>query len=391
MRYNARIMTGEIYRPPIDTVDIIYGGGTITSVVNLEGAREGDHSFHLTPILEERDPETTDLVGLVGNQAVPFTGLSENMTTEVQTLIGDAVEAALTAGTTGVLVTHGTDSMEQTARYLHGRFTERAAQEGLRIVMTGANEDMEHPQTDVFENFRYSLEQAADTHTPAGVYVAYHGKLIPANQVVKLPYLPGKRPTFVSVQSSEYSKASAEQQAIINRLNTELISDYGKLPDDSTAAVYDVNVITENHDNFMNYVVAHPNLKSVVLNLYHSGTANTIEGSSASVVELVQALREVRPDMAFFGVTETGEPVNLHAYVTSVQLREAGVVPLYDMFKGVAIAKLRLIDPNLPPEKRIQEMLRNRVGEIDESRIDEVDIKNLIELYTGPEPMRTAA
>jgi len=384
-------MAGEFYRPPAEAVDIIYGGGTITSVVGLDGAREGEHSFHLTGILEERDPETADLVSFAKDQKVAFTGLSENMTPEVQAGIGDQVEASLDVGTTGVLVTHGTDSMEQTAKYLFNRFNERAVQQGARVIMTGANEDMEHPQTDVFENFRYAIEQTADTHTPAGVYVAYHGKLIPADHIAKLPFLPGKRPTFISDQSSEFAKAYDEQQAIVGRLNTELINDYGKLPDDNFAAIYDVNVIADNHDNFMNHVMAHPNLKSVVLNLYHSGTANTIQGSPASVVELVQALHEVRPDMAFFGVTETGEPVDLHAYETSVKLRKAGVVPLYDMFKGVAITKLRLIDPNLPPEERIKEMLRNHVGEIDESRINEVDIKDLLELYAGPEPMRSAA
>ena len=100
-----------------------------------------------------------------------------------------------------------------------------------------------------------------------------------------------------------------------------------------------------------------------------------------SVADLVRKLREER-HIVFFGATENGEPVDLHSYETSVRLRKAGIVPLYDMAKDVALTKLRLLSGNSSVEQLISEMLRNRVGEIDERKIIPEDIDQLVELYS---------
>lgn len=112
--------------------------------------------------------------------------------------------------------------------------------------------------------------------------------------------------------------------------------------------------------------------------LYHSGTANT-EKLELSVSHLVNKLR-VERDIIFFGVTENGEPVDLHSYETSVRLREAGVVPLYNMQVKVALAKLQLVASNTNTHI-IDEMLDDKVGEIDESQIITEDIEKLKKLY----------
>ena len=60
------------------------------------------------------------------------------------------------------------------------------------------------------------------------------------------------------------------------------------------------------------------------------------------------------------------EPVDLTLYDTSDKLREAGVVPLFNMSKKVACEKLRTIDVNgKSPNDLIDAMMESKVGEID--------------------------
>ena len=119
----------------------------------------------------------------------------------------------------------------------------------------------------------------------------------------------------------------------------------------------------------------------MVLRLYHSGTANTNpEAPGQSVVELVRCLRSQK-NIVCFGVTENGQSVDLHSYETSVQLKQAGLVPLYDTPEQVALAKAQLLESSLTTVQLIEEMLDNKVGEIDSSMIIDADVALLKDLY----------
>ena len=145
--------------------------------------------------------------------------------------------------------------------------------------------------------------------------------------------------------------------------------------------MYDVNVIRRNHEELLKYLEFH-DIKAIILNMYHSGTANVVTPGQ-SVVALVERLRKEK-GIVVFGVTETGEPTDLHKYETSVALREVGVVPLYDMTKQVAEAKLNML-ANLPADECILAMLKNFTGEISANMIDQADIETLLELYQNPQ------
>lgn len=111
---------------------------------------------------------------------------------------------------------------------------------------------------------------------------------------------------------------------------------------------------------------------------FNSGTANTFD-PHLSISELVAEYRE--KGIVFFGVTENGEAVDLHAYETSVALRRAGVVPLYDMPEKVALAKLALLS-GLRGTALISTMLQPISHEIDPTRIYAEDIQDLLTLYS---------
>jgi L-asparaginase/Glu-tRNA(Gln) amidotransferase subunit D len=371
-------MTGpETLPSPRSTVEVIYAGGTISSLQTEGGVRVGGHALNLVGILEERFPGYEPDFEVNYAKEVAWTGLSENMDPSDWETIDAKIVTAFDRNPNGVLVTHGTDSMEQTANHFRLRFLPLLQEKNARLILTGSNDDIYTEGTDAWENIGFGLSTAA-SDIPPDVYVAYHGRVIPADKVTKLPYIPGGELTFVSIDDPLYESSLQTQQKQANKLITDLIAAYGRQPDTSSAIVYNVNVIRSNHNELLDYLASHASVRNVLLNLYHSGTAHT-EKPDQSVAELV---RKLKPrGITFFGATENGEIANLRAYVTSVELRNAGVVPLYDILKDVALVKLQLLDPNLTPRQQIDEMLHSKVGELDESKIVQKDITKLKTLY----------
>jgi L-asparaginase/Glu-tRNA(Gln) amidotransferase subunit D len=363
------------------SVEIIYAGGTISSLVSNDGYRVGGHSLNLVGLLEEKVPEFAPPENVDVNFArtVAWTGLSENMDPQALEKIEGAISRALDRRPHGVLLTHGTDSMEQNALALRSLFLPRLQAQNTRLILTGSNDDIEHPNTDAWDNLSFSLKNAGGLEEP-DVYVAYHGRLIRADEVVKLPHIAGGESTFVSIHDPEYQTSLKLQEKQASELIADLQEVTRTVADNTGTIIYNVNVIRPDHDALLSELAEQPGVKNILLNLYHSGTAHT-DKPEQSVAELVKKLRTEK-GIVFFGVTENGEPVDLHAYETSIKLREAGVVPLYNMLRDVALAKLRRLDPTLTPSQRINAMLKNSVGEIDESTIFPEDIAALKTLYS---------
>lgn len=366
---------GNIDRNP-QTIEVVYAGGTISSMATTEGHREGGYAQDLVELLREHSPEL-DLAIELGDKQYAYTGLSENLTREDQERIAGSVAEGIEKDSNGVFVSHGTDSLEQTALLLHERFDENLKQSGKKVIITAANEDLEHPQTDAWDNLQFALESFW-AEVPGGVYVAFHGKLIPADEVVKMPYGYNEHATFTSVHDPEYAPAQQQQRLADKEQIAALHEKMGSNPAIGETMLYDANVIRPDHQPLLNYLASH-NVKAILLNLYHSGTANTVTPGQ-SVAELVGRLHKEK-GIVFFGVTENGEPTDLHSYETSVELRRAGVVPLYTMSKAVAEAKLRLLADE-DPDMMVVKMLKSRAGEIDETQIIDDDIVELIEFYS---------
>ena len=85
--------------------------------------------------------------------------------------------ACLRAPQERLLITHGTDTMVETAAYL------ASAVPGRTIVLTGAMVPFSVSHSDALFNFGFAL--AAVSLLPAGVYIAMNGSVFPWNRVRK--------------------------------------------------------------------------------------------------------------------------------------------------------------------------------------------------------------
>lgn len=339
---------------PKPLVEVVYAGGTISSLATDAGYREGGHVVDLIGLLEEREPGIQDSLNL-GEASIAYTGLSENINEEAWQKISSMVKGSLLKNPNGVVITHGTDSMEQTARRLDSEFQEELRTSQTKIILTGANEDLSDLNTDAWSNLSFALQSAAGSAEP-GVYVAFHGRLIPAEKVIKEPF-NGSEMNFASVDDPEYLAKLQESRQLVRQQIESLEAFYEKaMVEQQDIIDYPVNTFRPQHNELLEYVKKH-DVRAVLLTLYHSGTAHT-QNPELSVANLAKRL--AKDDVAVFAVTENGEEVKFGNYETSVLLEEAGIIPLGSLDHDVAYAKLCLASPTLRGNDLITEVTTDK-------------------------------
>ena len=152
---------------PTPRIHIFTTGGTIDKVYfdALSEFQVGETA--LDSILREANVAIDyDLTSLMKKDSLELTDLDRK-----------AIHAAVSASPADmILITHGTDTMAQTARSLMNI-------EGKTIVLTGAMQPARLRSTDAIFNVGFAL--AAAQLQPAGVYIAMNGRVIPADRARK--------------------------------------------------------------------------------------------------------------------------------------------------------------------------------------------------------------
>lgn len=309
-----------------------------------------------------------------GKPIFAYEGLSENITKNDLEDIIKAVEVKLKGKAKGVVITHGTDNMLHTARLLANYFDERLTILNKVILLTGSIKGIDEEGTDVWDNLELALFSVNKITSKPGVYVAFNGVLTPGKDIVEEPY-NGETLKYSNSNDETYIQKIARDHSEQFKKIIELEKSLGH--EESLVYRYDVNQIRENHDEFLS--VLKPDAKSVLLTLYHSGSANTLT-PGVSIVDLMKQIIE-NTDAVVFAVTGNGEPLKLDRYETCIALRQAGVVPLYNMKKQVAFRKLQLLSSKFERQELIIGMLKSYVGEIDEEQVVAHNIDELLTIY----------
>lgn len=164
------------------TVRVLGTGGTIAGTAPA-GAPDNAYKAGQVAVEELLSPLLPGLSGHIERvQALQVAQLdSRNMDHAVWQRLAAELQAGLDDPTVvGQVVTHGTDTLEETAVFLQGVLRGRKP-----VVLTAAMRPSTSPQADGPENLRQALHLAADP-AARGVWMAFGGRAWPAVQVRKV-------------------------------------------------------------------------------------------------------------------------------------------------------------------------------------------------------------
>lgn len=143
---------------------VIFTGGTIGSTIDGDYISTDDNKPYV--ILDKYNKSYPN--DIEWNTANPYTILSENVTCKTYGLLYNAVKEGLSKNYDGIIITHGSDTLQYSAAFLSLAF----GNDTIPIMLVSSNYVLEDERANGMENFRCAVDFIENGYGK-GVFVPY--------------------------------------------------------------------------------------------------------------------------------------------------------------------------------------------------------------------------
>ena len=284
---------------------VIFTGGTIGSSVK-EGWADVDHSMRYTLLKPFQNNSEIEFV-----TSAPFSVLSENLSATELNLLQNEIECGLAGDFDGIIVTHGTDTLQYTAVAAELAF----AGADIPVVFVSADYPLEDPKTNGYANFEAAVELIRSKKAK-GFLVSYKN----TNKNNTDIHIASRLLHHCELDADLHSIDGApfasyyDGKITVNSVERCSVNPLGKVNYVSEPGILYIESYPGN-----SYSYSLDGVNAVLLKPYHSGTLNT---ANRAFCDFCKRLKEKEIPVLIAG-NSTGV-----SYKSTELYRELGVVPV---------------------------------------------------------------
>ena len=301
-------------------------GGTIASKIDY---RTGA----VTPALSAEDlnaavPELANIANI--DAEVLFSEYSENLQPEHWKTIAEKIDSYTKSDYKGIVVAHGTDTMQYTASFLSFALSSYP----IPIALVGSQRSSDRPSSDAALNLISAVRFVAESNT-RGVYVVMHHN--ESDDLVVAHVGTRVRKNHTSKRSAFQTIGNDPAFLILEKkIEKNLEKEYFQQKDYDPKLNFDTNVAL---------VKYHPGYNPKIIDfLIEAGfKAIIFEGTGLGHVgkTMYESVKKANESGLFMGMTSQciDGRVGMNVYESGRDLLELGIVPLSDMIPETALVK----------------------------------------------------
>ena len=319
----------------------VFTGGTIGSTLTRDNviATDSRKAYKILKAYSKQYP-----IDFEYDIAEPYTELSENNTGENIRMLAECVKSKLDLGYDGIVVTHGTDTLQYSAAalgYMLGA-------DSVPVCFVSANSPIEHESSNALDNLHGAIS-FIKAGAGRGAFVIYrngNNATVRAHRATRLTGTKAFSDDISSIFSAIYGHFDDNFAFIKNDKYCERNDAIEPLKLDN---------LSENSDGIamiypypgMVYPALTDDIKYIIFNTYHSGTLNT---KAQSTIKFLEEAKRKGITVYVTGVAEGPE------YESASAFSALGLVPLKNIAPIAAYVKLWILSQNDSVEKMTESL-----------------------------------
>lgn len=323
----------------------LFTGGTIGSTV------QGDFigTDRKKPYLLLERYRSVYGIDFTYDTAAPYTNLSENNTGDTLRVLMASVGEAVKGDYDGIVVTHGTDTMQYSAAALSYALSDVK----IPVLLVSSNQPIEHPEANGLANLRAALRFIGEVGTP-GVFVPYRneGEGVTVHRGTRLCESLPFTDAVYSIYDSFYGVFEEGKPFQKNAVYAELADETAALGALEIGEACPAILRVAPHPGNP-YRPITPDVRYVLHTSYHSGTINT---ESEAVKAYFAAAKAAGVTTFLTGVAPGA------AYDSTRSFEQMGIEPLYNIAPIAAYVKLWLLTEKYPDTPITREMMQKSLA-----------------------------